>query len=301
MENTFSFNTVGQYNDFNNHETLHPMVSILDFSKADPRSGGRMNFGIYAVFLKEVDCGDLRYGRQLYDYQDRTLVFLAPGQLIDVDNNGAYYQPKGQGLVFHPDLLLGSSLAKKMEQYNFFAYHSNEALHLSLREKNLILECFSKIEYELHQSIDKHSKKIIISAIELLLNYCIRFYDRQFITREHVNKDILIKFEELLNGYFNSDKPKENGLPSVTYFAGELNLSANYFGDLIKRDTGKSAQEHVQNKIIETAKEMIYDHSLSLSEISYKMGFKYPQHFTRFFKQHTGSSPTAFRLAISAN
>ncbi|RKR05109.1 helix-turn-helix protein [Flavobacterium sp. 90] len=301
MENTLNFNTVSQYNDYNNHETLHPLVSILDFSKAAPRKGGRMNFGLYAIFLKEVDCGDLRYGRELYDYQDHTLVFLAPGQVIDIDNKGEYYQPKGQGLVFHPDLLLGTSLNKKMDQYNFFSYHSNEALHLSTRERKMVLECFAKIEYELHNSIDKHSKLIIVSNIELFLNYCIRFYDRQFITREHVNKAILIKFEELLNGYFNSGKPREIGLPSVAYFAEELHLSANYFGDLIKKDSGKSAQEYIHTKIIETIKEKMYDHNLSLSEISYQTGFKYPQHFTRFFKQHTGSSPTEFRLLISVN
>ncbi|TCC88509.1 AraC family transcriptional regulator [Pedobacter frigiditerrae] len=295
MENTFNFNTVSQYNDFNNHETLHPMVSVLDFSKAVQRNGGRMTFGIYAIFLKEVECGDLKYGREVYDYQDRTLVFLAPGQVIEVDSNGSYYQPKGQGLIFHQDLILGTSLAKKMDQYHFFSYHSNEALHLSTREKKLVLDCFSKIEYELQQSIDRHSKEIMVSNIELFLNYCIRFYDRQFITREHINKGILAKFEELLNSYFNSARPKEKGLPSVSYFAEQLHLSANYFGDLIKKDTGKSAKEYVQTKIIEIAKEKIYDRNRSLSEISYDLGFKYPQHFTRLFKQKTGFTPNEYR------
>jgi len=299
MKNTNYFNTVTEYNDFNNHETLHPTVGILNFSKADPRKGSRMNFGIYAIFLKEVDCGDLKYGRELYDYQDRTLVFLAPGQVIDVEDDGTFYQPKGYGLVFHPDLILGTSLAKKMDRYSFFSYNSNEALHLSTSERKFVLECFSKIEYELQQPIDKHSKEIIVSNIELFLNYCIRFYDRQFITREDVNKGLLAKFEEHLNGYFNSGKPKEIGLPSVAYFAEQLHLSANYFGDLIKKDTGKSAMEFIQAKIIEAAKEKIYDFNLSFSEISNALGFKYPQHFTRFFKQHAGSSPTEFRLTIS--
>ncbi|WP_286860047.1 MULTISPECIES: helix-turn-helix domain-containing protein [Sphingobacterium] len=301
MANSFNFDTVHKYNDFNKHETLHPMVSVLDFSKADPRTGSRMNFGIYAIFLKEVDCGDLRYGRELYDYQDRTLVFCAPGQIIDIVNDGTYYQPKGHGLVFHPDLMLGTGLAKKMDQYHFFNYHSNEALHLSARERELILDCFSKIEYELQQSIDKHSKEIIVSNIELFLNYCIRFYDRQFITRENVNKNILSKFENLLKTYFSSGSAKEIGLPSVAYFAEQLHLSPNYFGDLIKKDTGKTALEYIHAKVVEEAKEKIYDADLSLSEISYGLGFKYPQHFTRFFKQHVGISPTEFRQTISAN
>lgn len=301
MEKTFNFNTVHEYNVFNNHETLHPMVSVLDFSKADPRTGSRMNFGLYAIFLKEVNCGDLKYGREVYDYQDRTLVFFAPGQVVQVDSDGSYYQPKGHGLVFHPDLILGTSLAKKMEKYQFFTYHSSEALHLSAKERELVLDCFSKIEYELQQSIDKHSREIIVSNIELFLNYCIRFYDRQFITREAVNKGILSRFEELLNGYLISGKPRETGLPTVAYFAEKLHLSANYFGDLIKKDTGKSAIEYIHIKIIDAAKEKIYDQNLSLSEISYDLGFKYPQHFTRFFRQHVGNSPREFRHMISEN
>ncbi|AYD47720.1 helix-turn-helix domain-containing protein [Arachidicoccus soli] len=301
MKNTFNFNTVQEYNDFNNHETLHPMVSVLNFSKAIPRMGSRMNFGIYAIFLKEVDCGDLKYGRELYDYQDRTLVFFAPGQVVNIDNDVIQYQPMGHGLVFHPDLILGTSLAKKMDRYNFFSYSSNEALHLSAKERKLVLDCFSKIEYELQQSIDKHSREIIVSNIELFLNYCIRFYDRQFITRENVNRGVLANFEDLLNEYFRSGKSKEIGMPSVAYFADQLHLSANYFGDLIKKDTGKSALEYIQARIIEMAKEKIYDYNLSLSEIAYDLGFKYPQHFTRFFKKHVGSSPTEFRQMIAAN
>jgi AraC-like DNA-binding protein len=301
MGQVFDFNSVSAYNDFNNHETLHPQISILDFSKARPRKGSRMNFGIYAIFLKEVDCGDLRYGRHTYDYQDRTLVFFAPRQVIDLETNDEYYQPMGQGLVFHPDLIRGTSLAKKMDQYTFFSYHSNEALHLSAKERRMVLDCFSKIEYELQQSIDKHSKEIIVSNIELFLNYCQRFYDRQFITRENVNKGTLAKFEDLLNAYFSIGKEWEKGLPSVAYFADKLHMSSNYFGDLIKKDTGKSAQEYIQAKIIEVAKEKIYDSDKPLSEISYELGFKYPQHFTRFFKQHIGCSPREYRITISAN
>ena len=296
MAQVLNFNTIGEYNDFNNHETLHPLVSVLDFSKAKPRLGYRMNYGIYAAFLKEVDCGDLKYGRNLYDYQDRTLVFFAPGQVVEVDSKGEYYQPKGYGLVFHPDLIHSTSLAKNMSQFNFFGYNTDEALHLSKRERKVVLDCFSKIKDELKQNVDKHSKQIIASNIELFLNYCVRFYDRQFITRDNANKSILTEFETLVNSYFTSDKPQTIGLPAVAYFADQLHLSSNYFGDLIKKDTGKSAQEYIHAKMIDAAKERIVDRNKSLSEISSELGFKYPQHFTRFFKQHVGYSPSEYRM-----
>lgn len=224
MEQEFNFETISEYNDFNNHETLHPLVSIIDFSKAKERTGSKMNFELYCTFLKQVKCGDLKYGRNYYDYQEGTLVFIKPGQTIDVENKVDIYQPAGHGLVFHPDLIRGTSLAKSITEYSFFGYDTSEALHLSEKEKQLVFDCFAKIEVELKQSIDKHSKKLIASNIELFLNYCERFYDRQFITRDTTNKGILEKFEELLNSYFSSDKPNTIGLPSVAYYAGELNL-----------------------------------------------------------------------------
>jgi len=295
MSQVFNFETINEYNDFNNHETLHPLVSIIDFSKAEPRTGSTMNFGLYCIFLKQVNCGDLKYGRNYYDYQEGTLVFVSPGQTIDVENKVDIYQPAGHGLVFHPDLIRGTSLAKGINDYNFFSYNTSEALHLSEKERQLVLDCFSKIEIELKQSIDKHSKKLIASNIELFFNYCERFYDRQFITRDNANKGIVEKFEELLNSYFSSEKPHVLGLPSVAYYAGELNLSPNYFGDLIKKETGKSAQEYIQNKIIDTAKNKIFDSSKTINEVAYELGFKYPQHFTRFFKQHVGNTPNEYR------
>jgi AraC-like DNA-binding protein len=296
MEQLFNFETISEYNAFNNHATLHPLVSIIDFSKAKERTGSKMNFGLYCVFLKQVNCGDLKYGRNYYDYQEGTLVFISPGQVIDVENKIDYYQPMGHGLVFHPDLIRGTSLAKSIHDYNFFSYNTSEALHLSEQEKQLVMDCFSKIETELKQSIDKHSKKLIASNIELFLNYCERFYDRQFITRDNANRGIIEKFEELLNSYFSSDKPQNIGLPSVAYYASELNLSANYFGDLIKKETGKSAQEYIQNKIIGVAKDKIFDSSKTINEVAYELGFKYPQHFTRFFKQHVGNTPNEYRI-----
>ena len=246
-----------------------------------------------------VKCGDLRYGKNTYDYQEGTLVFIAAGQVVTVDNSGETYQPKGYALVFHPDLIHGTSLGRHIQDYTFFGYQSNEALQLSERERKIVLDCFSKIEYELEHAIDKHSKRLIVFNIEMLLNYCIRFYDRQFITRDNVHKGILERFENLLNEYFQTDKPHTIGLPSVAYCASELNLSSNYFGDLIKKETGKTAQEYIQAKVIDVAKERIYDHSKSVSEIAYELGFKYPQHFTRLFKQRVGQSPNEYRSSLN--
>jgi AraC family transcriptional activator of pobA len=295
MDSMRRFETINDYNVFNNNETLHPLVSVVDLSKANPRSGSRMYFGFYTIFLKDVKCGDLVYGRHTYDYQEGTLVFLAPGQVAGVNSNGETYQPKGYALVFHPNLIHGTSLGKHIQDYTFFSYQFNEALHLSERERKIVLDCFSKIQYELEHAIDNHSKRLIVSNIELFLDYCTRFYDRQFITRDTVLKGILERFENLLNGYFQSDKPQTLGLPSVAYFAGKLHLSAGYFGDLIKKETGKTAQEYIQAKVIDVAKERIFDYNKSVSEIAYELGFKYPQHFTRLFKQRVGQSPNEYR------
>ncbi len=301
MERIFKFDTVTEYNALNNQETLHPLVSVIDFSKANPRSWDgeksvRINYGLYCIFLKDVKGCDIRYGQNYYDYQEGTLVFAAPGQLMVIETDGQVYQPKGYALVFHPDLIRGTSLGRIIHEYNFFSYNANEALHLSERERQIVLDCFSKIDFELQQNIDKHSRKLIASNIELFLNYCDRFYDRQFITRDNLNKGILEKFEELLNGYFSSDKPRNMGLPSVAYFAEELHLSANYFGDLIKKETGKSAKEYIQNKIIDIAKNKTFDSNKSVNEIAYELGFKYPQHFTRLFKNVTGFTPNEYRF-----
>lgn len=299
MDNMRRFDTISDYNAFNNNETLHPLVSVVDLSKANPRTGSRMYFGFYTVFLKDVKCGNMVYGRHTYDYQEGTLVFLAPGQVAGINSNGEVYQPKGYALVFHPDLIHGTSLGKHLgkhiQDYTFFAYQSNEALHLSERERRIVLDLFTKIQYELECAIDKHSKKLIVSNIELFLDYCVRFYDRQFITREKVHKGTLERFETLLNEYYQSDKPETIGLPSVAYCANELNLSAGYFGDLIKKETGKTAQEYIQSKVIDMAKEKIFDLNKSVNQIAHELGFKYPQHFTRLFKQRVGCTPNEYR------
>lgn len=295
MEDLRRFETISEYNAFNNNETLHPLVSVVDLSKAAPRQGSRMYFGFYTIFLKEVKCGDLVYGRHTYDYQEGTLVFLAPGQVVGVNSNGETYQPKGYALVFHPDLIHGTALGRHIQEYTFFGYQSNEALHLSERERQIVLDCLTKIDYELERAIDKWSKKLIVANIELFLNYCLRFYDRQFLTRNHVHQGIWERFEALLNDYFSSDKPQTHGLPSVAYCAERFNLSPNYFGDLVKKETGQSAQGYIQSKLVEVSKEKIVDRSRTINEIAFDLGFKYPQHFSRLFKQQVGCTPNEYR------
>jgi AraC family transcriptional activator of pobA len=295
MEEIIKIDSVAAYNKMRGVATHHPLITVVDLSKAQPMAARTFNFGLYAIYLKELNCGELKYGRNLYDYQEGTLVFVAPGQILGVQPGVKTFAPKGWALLFHPELIKGTSLGKHILNYSFFSYDSNEALHLSDKERQIVLDCFSKIQYELTQSIDKHSKTLITSNIELFLNYCVRFYDRQFITRDNANKGILESFEGLLNNYFSSDKPQTIGLPSVAWCATELHLSANYFGDLIKKDTGKTAQEYIQSKVIDLAKERIFDINKSISEVAFELGFKYPQHFTRLFKQRVGQSPTEYR------
>jgi AraC-like DNA-binding protein len=296
MEEIVKIDSIAQYNVMRGVTTKHPLVAVIDVSKALPLPARSFNFGLYAVGLKELNSAQLRYGRTHYDYQEGSLVFVAPGQILGVEPGVEPLAPKGWVLLFHPDLINGTSLGKHMRDYSFFSYDVNEALHLSDKEKSMVIDCFSKIEYELDQNIDKHSKRLIASNIELLLNYCIRFYDRQFITRDDANKGTLERFETLLKSYFSSDKPQNEGLPSVAYCAEALHLSPNYFGDLVKKETGRSAQEYIQSKVIDVAKERVFDTNKSVSEIAYELGFKYPQHFTRLFKQKAGITPNDYRM-----
>lgn len=288
-------NSVGEYSKLRGAETLHPLINILDYANLEFLEPGSYNFGFYCIFLKETKCGDLRYGKETYDYQEESLVFVAPGQILTIEKYSPGKRPKGKVLIFHPDFLRGTALSNIMTAYNFFSYSSNEALHLSKKERKMVLNILKTIEEELQQNMDKHSKTLAISHLQVLLNYSIRFYDRQFITREHVNKGILERFERILNSYFSSDKPQNIGLPTVSYCADELHLSANYFGDLIKKETGISALEYIQTRVIDVAKERIFDIDKSISEIAYDLGFKYPPHFTRLFKQKTGVTPLEYR------
>lgn len=289
------YDTIKKYSETFSNKTLHPLINLVDLSKGVSMERTKFRLDFYAIIIKETNCGDLRYGNQYYDYSEGTVVFIGPGQVLTSEPEGERYQPYGKALTFHPDLIKGTSLGKQIHDYSFFSYQFNEALHLSDPERGIVDNCFQNIAMEIGLNIDRHSKKLIVANLELLLKYCTRFYERQFITREHVNYGILEQFEEKLNAYFQSDALKTQGLPGVAYFASELNLSANYFGDLIKKETGKSALEYIQLHLIDLAKERIFDTTKSVSEVSYELGFKYPQHFTRFFKQKVGISPNEYR------
>lgn len=295
MEEVKRLDTVGQYNEYVGVDTMHPLVSVINFNEVPTIIHYRHYMGIYAIFFKNIKCGNMTYGCQNYDYEDGTMVFVQPGQVYGIDSHGVAVIPSGYGLVFHPDLLKGTNLGKTIGTYSFFSYEVNEALHLSKKEKKTIIECLKKISEEINQNIDKHSKTLIVSNIELFLNYCMRFYDRQFITRSHANKDILVRFENLLSDYFLSDKASQLGLPSVSYCAEQLHLSPNYFGDLIKKETGSNALDYIQSKMIDQAKTYIFDRSKTLNEVASSLGFKYQQHFTRLFKQKTGLAPNEYR------
>ncbi len=287
---------VDTYNKLYGLETLHPLVTVVDLTKATKSVNHiTMDYGVYALFLKEgVNCS-IKYGRREYDYQEGTIVSFAPGQVVEVSMTENEFQPKVYGILFHPDLIRRTSLGNNISKYNFFSYSSFEALHLSQRERQLVMDCLAKIQQELEHAIDKHSKELISMSIELLLNYCLRFYERQFTTREDVNKDILQRFESLIDSYWQSHLPQDIGLPTVKHFADKVCLSPNYFGDLIKKETGKTAQEYVQSKVIERAKNRIANTDLTMSEIAYELGFQYPQHFSRLFKQQVGVTPNEYR------
>ena len=287
--------TVTEYDDMLGVETLHPQVSVIDLSQARPMRHMRHTFSFYVVFLKDEKNCELIYGRQRYDYQKGSVVCLAPGQVIGIEDTGEEFQPQGYALCFHPDLVRGTSLGRGMKEYTFFSYEVNEALHLSEHERRTFIDCLMKIQEELRHPIDRMSRRLIVVNIELLLNYCLRFYERQFITRHDVNRDILTRFESLLDEYFTGDNAMRKGLPTVKYCADELCLSSNYFGDLIKKETGKTALECIQGKIVGMAKEQLLIPANTVSQVAYNLGFQYPQHFTRVFKKATGMTPNEYR------
>ena len=297
MENIIHLDSVDIYNKLYGLETLHPLVSVIDLTKAaNVVNHSVIHYDVYALYLKCTESCNIKYGRQKYDYQEGTIVSFAPGQIVEFHSDVDEVRPAVYGILFHPDIFRGTPLAQSISKFNFFSYTSNGALHVSERERLIIMDLLDKIQQELVHGIDKHSKTLIAMNIELLLNYCMRFYERQFITREEANVDILQKFESYLNEYFAENIQLEKGLPTVKYFADKVYLTPNYFGDLIKKETGKSAQEYIQNKLIELAKERVASTNLSISEIAYGLGFQYPQHFSRLFKQQVGLTPNKYRM-----
>lgn len=295
MKDIIKVDTIDQYNKIFGLETLHPLVAVVDLSVADKwPEHYRFNYGFYCIYLKDAKCGEITYGRQSYDYQEGSIVCFAPGQVAHV-NMPPNSRPSGIGVLFHQELIRNTPLAAEIGRYGFFDYEANEALHLSERERKIILDCIDKIKFEISRDIDKHTQRLIATNIELLLDYCMRFYDRQFITRSNVNRDVVVQFEKELNVWFDDEKTRRSGLPMVKYFADKACLSPNYFGDVVKKDTGMTAQEYIQLKMLNVAKDYIAGTNLSISQIAYELGFQYPQHFTRVFKKFTGLTPVEYR------
>ena len=295
----YKADTIEQYNRYFGFETRHPLVGVVHFDQSVPQHTHRMTFGFYALFLKKTTGCIINYGKTVYDFDDETVVSFAPGQTVGIRRLEDGPAPEAVGLLFHPDFLHRTSLGQKMKQYSFFSYASNEALHLSTEERIILQDYMEKIVRELQHPIDKFSKSLIISNIELLLNYCMRFYERQFITREIMNNDVLTRFEHLLDEYIESGMGLTHGIPTVKYFADKVCLSPNYFGDMVKAETGKSAQEYIQLKMTNMAKNALIAPNATTKQVSEILGFQHPQHFIRFFKKQVGCTPKEYLLHLS--
>ena len=280
--------------------TKHPLVAVVDFSKVDEylEEGTRISADFYSIMFKNYCANHVKYGRQSLDFQDGSLICIAPKQVLEMDTEIEKKDDMmGWGLFFHPDLLRGTSLGQKMKEYTFFSYEMTEALHLSDKEKQTLFDCIQKIETELQENIDAHSQTLIVSNIELLLNYCARYYGRQFITRKNSNSTAVQKVERLIEAYFKSDELRTKGLPTVKYLAEQVNLSPSYLSDLLKRETGMNAQDHIHYQLIEEAKSILMNTDQSVSEVAFALGFEYPQYFSKLFKLKTGQTPVQFRSA----
>ncbi len=278
----------------------HPLVSVIynrDLKTAAGMQGVRIVNHLYTVIFKSSNiCSSFSYGRSAYDHEEGTLVFTAPGQVMEFENEGnEQIDPDGWSLVFHPDIFRKADLSDKINKYSFFHYDSNEALHVSHQERSSIEGLLEKIVGEYNQMLDRHSQNLIVSNIELFLDYCLRFYDRQFFSRTNANSDTISKFERLPISYYDLEEAIQKGIPSVEYCAKQLNLSPNYLSDLLKRETGKTTIEHIHYFLIEKAKNSLLNSSDTISGIAYSLGFEYPQHFSNLFKAKTGFSPTDYR------
>lgn len=292
----YEADTIERYNRYFGFETRHPLVGIVHFDDSVEQQTHWMHFGFYALFLKKTTGCRINYGKTNYDFDDETVVSFAPGQTVGIHRLEDGPAPEAEGLLFHPDFLNRTPLAQKIKQYSFFSYASNEALHLSTEERIILQDYMEKIKRELQHPIDKFTKSLIISNIEVMLNYCMRFYERQFITREEMNTTVMSRFEQLLDNYLDNGTGKEEGIPTVKYFADKACLSPNYFGDLVKAETGKTAQEYIQLKMIHIAKSQLLDPMMNTKQVAEHLGFQYPQHFIRFFKKHVGVTPREYRL-----
>ncbi|GLB52464.1 AraC family transcriptional regulator [Neptunitalea chrysea] len=281
----------------------HPLISVLRLG--DARKNLEVENLKYLPSLYKISLKDncpysiVNYGRNSYDFQEGTMIFTAPNQVMEYKKAETTKTDKGWILAFHPDLIRKSPLGQNIEDYSFFSYASNEALHLSEEERKTVTDIVEKIEKEISNNMDTHSQTLIISNVELLLNYCVRFYDRQFYTRTNLNQDIASQFEQFLKDYYNQDKQLELGIPTVQYCGESMNMSPKYLSDLLRKETGKSTQDHIHQYIIEKAKNRLLNSNESASQIAYALGFEYPQYFSKIFKKKTTMSPNEFRKNLN--
>ncbi|MEH6681243.1 MAG: helix-turn-helix transcriptional regulator [Sediminicola sp.] len=277
---------------------LHPLISVVDCEAMQGAPGLSVSMDLYSISLKR-ECSKLQYGQQSYDFDEGVMGFMAPNQIITGQEHSPDHRPKGWIMFIHPDFLWNTPLAKKIKQYEFFSYTTNEALFLSDREETLINGIVQNIQNEYNSNIDKFSQDIIVSHLETLLNYAERFYQRQFITRKITNNKLLNRLEDLLTDYFHNDDLISSGLPSVQYIADHLHISPKYLGSMLKQLTGLTTQQHIHEKLIEKAKEKLSTTELSVGEIAYQLGFEHPQSFSKLFKAKTELSPLEFRQSFT--
>ncbi|WP_421870928.1 helix-turn-helix domain-containing protein [Marinoscillum sp.] len=276
----------------------HPMISLLDVTQLDFSNipaGQRVTLDMYTIWMKDSNCG-MQYGRHHFDFAEGVLVFTGPGQVMSsTDDNADRSNDSGWVLLFHPDLIRKSNLGQKIEEYTFFGYENHEALHLSELEENTITELVQKIKQEYEQRIDNHSHQVINVALELLLSYCSRYYERQFNTRQNHHKDVVTIVEKELTAYFKSSQPLEYGPPSIHYLADKVNLSPGYLSDMLKKETGKSGKDFINHYLVERAKTVLLGTEQTINEVAYSLGFNYPHYFSRLFKAKTGMTPQQYR------
>lgn len=299
MANLIKLDTIRHLNDHYRFEHLNPMIAVGHYNGEPVPGSTTYEFGVYAIYIKETKGCKLNYGLTKYDFDEMSVTAFAPGQKVTAVVEEGQEQPRWTVLAFHPDFLVRTPLGRKMSSYGYFSYSSNEALHLSKEEVDLLSAVLSLIEREMKHSIDRHSRSIIISHLEVFLDYCLRFYERQFYSREVINNTVVEKFNALLDEYMANDI-SEQGLPTVAYFADRLNLSAGYFGELVKTSTGTTAKDMIADRLVNAARELLNDLTLSVTQVGDMLGFEYPQHFVRFFKRRTGRTPKEYR-AISIN
>lgn len=299
MKEIIQIDTISQIHELlGDKKPNHPLITVVDVDKiAVFNRPGELQFttGFYTVALKSGGECEIKYGRQNYDFNEGSLVFSSPGQVSHVESEGTGKSPTGWILCFHPDLIRGSDLADKMDDYTYFSYSNNEALHLSEKEKETITYVVKMLISEYSMNLDSYSNKLILSNLETLLNYCERFYGRQFITRKAINLEGAAKFEALLKEKMNTSSLEENGIPTVQMLASELGYSSNYLSDMLAKETGRRPIDYIQESIIEKAKNLLLGTDDNIADIAYILGYDYPGHFSKFFKKKTGMSPLKYR------